>query len=304
MIIEDVKACVQSGQTPVILTRFKEQAKILANRLQNSADYVFLLYGDNTDKENTEIRNQLKQVPREKSLILVATGQKIGEGFDFPRLDVLMLAAPVSDESRLEQYIGRLNRDYAGKEAVFVYDYVDSHMRYFDHMYNNRLKTYRKTGFTIWTGQLKTKQTVESIYDSGNYTEKFEQDIIEADKNIVISSPQIRADKIERFLYIVKPRQEMGVNVTVITTEPENTSFGSTSVCAEMIGIMESVGIRVLLKDEVEECFAVIDDNIVWHGGMNLLGKEDAWDNLMRIKNPEVAAELMEIALVNERKIT
>jgi superfamily II DNA or RNA helicase len=26
MIIEDVKACVQSGQTPVILTRFKEQA--------------------------------------------------------------------------------------------------------------------------------------------------------------------------------------------------------------------------------------------------------------------------------------
>jgi superfamily II DNA or RNA helicase len=299
MIIEDVKACVQSGQTPVILTRFKEQAKILANRLQNSADYVFLLYGDNTDKENTEIRNQLKQVPREKSLILVATGQKIGEGFDFPRLDVLILAAPVSDESRLEQYVGRLNRDYAGKEAVFVYDYVDSHMRYFDRMYNNRLKTYRKTGFTIWTGQLMTKQAVESIYDSGNYTEKFEQDIIEADKNIVISSPQIRADKIERFLYIVKPRQEMGVNVTVITTEPENTSFGNTSVCAELIGMMKSVGVWVVLKDEVEECFAVIDDNIVWHGGMNLLGKEDAWDNLMRIRNPEVAAELMEIALVS-----
>ena len=33
------------------------------------------------------------------------------------------------------------------------------------------------------------------------------------------------------------------------------------------------------------------------HGGMNLLGKEDVWDNLMRIKNPEVAAELLEIEL-------
>ena len=30
---------------------------------------------------------------------------------------------------------------------------------------------------------------------------------------------------------------------------------------------------------------------------MNLLGKEDAWDNLMRIKNNQVAAELLEIAL-------
>ena len=43
--------------------------------------------------------------------------------------------------------------------------------------------------------------------------------------------------------------------------------------------------------------FAIIDDELVWHGGMNLLGKEDAWDNLMRIKSNQVAAELLEIAL-------
>ena len=37
---------------------------------------------------------------------------------------------------------------------------------------------------------------------------------------------------------------------------------------------------------------------------MNLLGKEDAWDNLMRINNPEVAAELLEIELANGRIYT
>ena len=30
---------------------------------------------------------------------------------------------------------------------------------------------------------------------------------------------------------------------------------------------------------------------------MNLLGKVDVWDNLMRIKNHQVAAELLEIPL-------
>ena len=80
--------------------------------------YSFYM-GDNSDKENAEIRVKLKQIPENESLILVATGQKIGEGFDFPRLDVLMLAALVSFEGRLEQYVGRLNRDYVGKEAVY-----------------------------------------------------------------------------------------------------------------------------------------------------------------------------------------
>lgn len=50
---------------------------------------------------------------------MIATGQKIGEGFDFPRLDVLRLAVLVYFGGRMEQYIGRLNRDYEGKEDAW-----------------------------------------------------------------------------------------------------------------------------------------------------------------------------------------
>ena len=297
MIIDDVITCVARKQTPVILTRFKEHAKFLHDALKEKADHVFLLYGDNSDKENAEIRVKLKQIPENESLILVATGQKIGEGFDFPRLDVLMLAAPVSFEGRLEQYVGRLNRDYVGKEAVYVYDYIDSHVRYFDKMYAKRLRTYRKTGFSIWTQELQPKQIINAIFDSVNYTEKFEQDIVESEKMVVISSPDIRQDKIDRFLLLITKRQEVGVKVTVITTDPEDITYGKSDVCYELIRAMQLVGINVITRTEVEECFAVIDDEIVWHGGMNLLGKADVWDNLMRIRNSQVATELLEIAL-------
>ncbi len=297
MIIDDVITCVARKQTPVILTRFKEHAKFLHDALKEKADHVFLLYGDNSDKENAEIRVKLKQIPENESLILVATGQKIGEGFDFPRLDVLMLAAPVSFEGRLEQYVGRLNRDYVGKQAVYVYDYIDSHVRYFDKMYVKRLRTYRKTGFSIWTQELQPKQIINAIFDSVNYTEKFEQDIVESEKMVVISSPDIKQDKIDRFLLLIKKRQEVGVKVTVITTDPEDITYGKSDVCYELIRAMQLVGINVITRTEVEECFAVIDDEIVWHGGMNLLGKADVWDNLMRIRNSQVATELLEIAL-------
>lgn len=230
-------------------------------------------------------------------MILVATGQKIGEGFDYPRLDTLMLAAPVSFSSRLEQYIGRLNRDYDGKTEVIVYDYVDSHIRDFDNMYAKRLRTYKRTGFQLMTNSVLSKQTANAIYDSGNYMDIFERDIVEAQKRIVVSSPELTQDKVERFIYLVKLRQEYGVDVTVITTEPQNLSYGSPEFCQRLVKEMQENGIHVIAKDEVIEHFAIIDDDLVWHGGMNLLGREDAWDNLMRIKSVSVAAELMEIGL-------
>lgn len=294
-ILEDIRKCVEQGRTPVILTRYKEHAKFLYDNIREHADYVFLLYGDNSAKENAEIRAKLKQVPDDKSLILVATGQKIGEGFDYPRLDTLMLAAPVSFAGRLEQYVGRLNRDYDEKKDVIVYDYIDSHIQKFNNMYLKRLRTYKKIGFRVMTDTVQDKQDVNAVYDSGNYMSTFEQDLIEAEKEIVIASPQIIQEKIKRFIYLMKPRQEDGIKITVITENPENISYGSTVFSYELIRQMEEAGIRVKFVEEQVEHFAVIDQILVWHGGMNLLGKEDVWDNLIRVKDTKAASELLEL---------
>ena len=300
MILEDTRACVKDGRTPVILTRYKEQAKYLYENLQKGADHVFLFYGDNSDKENSSIRQRLKEVSEDESLILVATGQKIGEGFDYPRLDTLMLAAPVSFEGRLEQYIGRLNRDYEGKKEVIVYDYIDSHIRVFDNMYVKRLRTYKRTGFELIANGVLAKQNVNAIYDSGSYMDVFEQDIVESEKKIIVSSPEITEDKVDRFLCLVKARQEAGCKVMVITTEPQNIAYGSPEFCQRLIDTMRESGIHVIIKENVEEHFSVLDDELVWHGGMNLLGKEHVWDNLIRVRSAQIAAELLEIALKEE----
>ena len=303
MIAEDTRNAIAEGRTPVILTRYKEQAKHLYDNLAEAADYVFLLYGDNSDKENLEIRKQLKEVPGDKSIILIATGQKIGEGFDFPRLDTLMLAAPVSFAGRLEQYVGRLHRDYEGKKDVVVYDYIDSHLRVFENMYSKRLRTYKRLGYSLISNMILEKQSANAIYDSGNYSDVFEQDLVEAEKRIIISSPDIIQDKIDRMIYVTKQRIESGCKITIITINPEGTHYGSSAHYYEMIKQMKNAGMQVVVKDEVDEHFAIIDDELVWHGGMNLLGKEDVWDNLMRIKSASVAEELLELSLrISENK--
>ena len=141
------------------------------------------------------------------------------------------------------------------------------------------------------------KQTANAIYDSGNYSDIFEQDLVEAEKRIIISSPQITQDKIDRMIYVTKQRVEAGCKITVITTNPEGAVYGSSAHYYSMIKQMEEAGVHVIVKDEVDEHFALIDAELVWHGGMNLLGKEDVWDNLMRIKSAVVAEELLELSL-------
>ncbi|WP_253676474.1 hypothetical protein [Treponema sp. OMZ 305] len=55
-----------------------------------------------------------------------------------------MLAMPFSWKGTLAQYCGRLHRNFAGKEEVLIYDYVDFRVPAFDRMYRNRLKGYKQ----------------------------------------------------------------------------------------------------------------------------------------------------------------
>ena len=194
-IVDDVKNCVSEGRTPVVLSRYKDHSEKLYKRLKSYADYVFLMTGNNSKKEHRKIFEQMRQVGNDESMILVATGSLVGEGFDFPRLDTLFMATPVSFRGVVEQYAGRLNRDYVGKENVIIYDYVDNHIPMFDNMYMKRLKAYKQIGYQISGGLKACKQTVNAIYDGDDYRETFNKDLFDADKNIIISSPAISGPK-------------------------------------------------------------------------------------------------------------
>lgn len=52
---------------------------------------------------------------------------------------------------------------------------------------------------------------------------------------------------------------------------------------------------EIRLVEESCEHYAVIDNEIVWYGSINLLSKEDAEDNLMRVCSKDIAAELLEM---------
>ena len=94
----------------------------------------------------------------------------------------------------------------------------------------------------------------------------------------------------------MKPRQENGVKIVIITENPDNRKIGNPEYLIVLLRQLQNIGININYTDNVNEHYAVIDNTLVWHGGMNLLGKADVWDNLIRVKDAQAAAELLEIS--------
>lgn len=302
LILSDVKNCIQNGRTPVVLSKFVDHSQRLYEQLQYIADKVFLLSGKNSKKEHKRILAEMNDATAVESMILVATGSLIGEGFDFPRLDTLIMATPVAWKGVVEQYAGRLNRDYEGKKDVIIYDYIDSHIPMFDRMYHKRLKAYKQIGYSIYSNHISKNPTeINSIFSIDNYYDVYSMDLLSAKREIIISSPVINSKKVHELMDILKDTQEGGVKITIITWKPDLYSYGDPVCWIKLQEEMRNAGFDMELTENYCEHYCIVDREIVWYGSLNFLGKEDAEDNLMRICSKEIAAEILELTFGKDK---
>ena len=297
-IVSDVIDCVKRGRTPVVMTKYKEHAQKLYDMLQGVADHVFLLQGGKSLKERAAIREQMAAVRADESLVLVAIGQYVGEGFNYPRLDTMLLAMPISFEGNVEQHAGRLNRDYEGKKDAIIFDYIDQHVPTLKRMYYKRLRAYKKIGYEVCSKVTDKQEVTNSIFDSQNYFDVFEKDVVSVSKSIVISSPSFSFKKVNWLCAESEHLQLRGVSVVVLTLDPEDYPEDGRDQHKSHIEHLISAGVNVITRHKYRERFAIIDKSLVWYGSMTLLSNEKEDDSLMRISNPAIAEELLEFAVL------
>ena len=201
LIVEDICKAVNTGRTPIILTNRTAHVSVLAEKLKATIKNVISLTGAGTTREKREAMQRLQTIPDSEQLVIVATGKYVGEGFDYPRLDTLFLALPISWKGLLTQYAGRLHREYEGKKDVRIYDYIDIHEPICDSMYKKRLKGYAAIGYkTINTAQptlfdhindILSSVVENQIFNGSTFYRPYTSDLTKAKRSIVISSPKL-----------------------------------------------------------------------------------------------------------------
>ena len=149
-IIKDIKKEYDNGKNILVLTERLELMNYIYEKLSKYTNNIFKYYGGigkKVLKSYMELNNQINK--NEDNKIIVATGSYIGEGFDDSKLDVLFLTMPISGQTRVTQYAGRLHRQDSNKKEILIYDYIDDNFSKTRNMFLKRKKTYEKLGYEI-----------------------------------------------------------------------------------------------------------------------------------------------------------
>jgi len=140
IIIDEIKN--YKDKKILILTDRIEHINILEELLiKNNLNYVSI-HGSLSKKEQEESLNKVQD-----NELILATTSYFGEGIDFPHLNTIIFATPISYYGRLVQYLGRVGRD--GQECLAI-DLLDSKNAMLNSSFKKRVEGYKQMHYKIY----------------------------------------------------------------------------------------------------------------------------------------------------------
>jgi superfamily II DNA or RNA helicase len=154
LVANDVIESLKQDRFPLILSDRKDHLFLLYDTIKRlTGDFGInglIFIGTMSEKSRKKAFEKIQEsLNHKKPVFILSTGSLIGEGFDLPELDTLMLAMPISFKGRLVQYAGRLHQNSSNKEDIIIYDYLDTHIGLTISMFKKRVPAYKKMGYEI-----------------------------------------------------------------------------------------------------------------------------------------------------------
>jgi len=145
LIVRNIVQCWNEGHFPLVLSDRVGHCKMLCEALKAQGMNAQLMTGD----VPKNIRRQIAERSRDGIVDCIVATKVADEGLDIPNLSAIHLTCPTGNEPKTKQRIGRIRRPLEGKGISVVYDYVDMRVKSCVRMSQERMRMYRKWGFSF-----------------------------------------------------------------------------------------------------------------------------------------------------------
>lgn len=285
-IVGDVKEALEQGKTILVLTRFVEHAKLLANWIQKATPQaqVLVYAGNDNLKEKQDNTKRLKKIAHQSQVVLVGTISSIGEGFDFPALDTLMLTLPIRSQISISQAIGRIHRQTDKKKSVLVYDYIDPGISMFQKMFDARKIEYKNQGYQELEEKSSAFYAPFEIQKKpfSKFFNDLRQEFLKPHQLIALATRKLEEESLTLLMSWLGKMDLSKVRLDLFLEE-------ATDLQQEKL---ISRGIHLHLHERIIERFAIFDKSLVYYGSIFEVNSSKTG---FIIKNNEFANQLLNL---------
>lgn len=135
-----------------------------------------------------------------------------------------------------------------------------------------------------------------SLYHEGTFYPAFEEDLVSAQKWVIIFSPFIQPSRTAQLIPVIRHMLEKGVEVHIFTRPARGVDHRDVDHEGgeALVSHLESVGVKVNVRKGLHEKLAFIDDRITWMGSLNILSHSHTTEQMIRLDNPRLTATFLE----------
>jgi phosphatidylserine/phosphatidylglycerophosphate/cardiolipin synthase-like enzyme len=120
------------------------------------------------------------------------------------------------------------------------------------------------------------------LFDNETFYKAFIKDLGRASHGIYIESPFMTTERMDMLLPILRRACQRGLQITVNTRPPSEHDGKYIDQAYKAVQDMQSIGIIVLYTVKHHRKIAIIDDEIIWEGSLNILSQSDSCELMRR----------------------
>lgn len=132
-----------------------------------------------------------------------------------------------------------------------------------------------------------------TLFDNNTFYRAFERDLRRAKQSVIIESPFITKRRMEHLLPLLIKLRRKGVRIIVNTRNPEEHNEEYATQAEDAIASMQDMGIKVLYTVKHHRKLAIIDEEVLWEGSLNILSQGDSCEIMRRTTSNNLALEMM-----------
>jgi len=139
--------------------------------------------------------------------------------------------------------------------------------------------------------EIEEREETQSMKDR-DFQDIFYKDLENMQEEMLIISPNLAPDKIENIQPLLKVLRNHQITISVITRPPNQQPANLAPYTVNCIKALKFYNIKVKFLSDIEESIVLLDQKLVWRGGVNILGKSVDSPEMERSQDKELISKI------------